>query len=298
MMDIFALDLSKFNYLKNVLLKEISTFKIGGVIRYFFQPESKSELINLIRILDDHHIHFHLIGRASNILFADEMKTEIIISTLSVKNISVLNNQITIDGGFLLRELCYRCAENDLTGLEGLSGIPGTVGGAVYMNAGAYGYAISDYLQEVTAYHRERKKILTYNKEDCGFDYRKSRFMDDKYIILGIKIKLQKGNKKQILKKMKSYEIKRSQKQPLDYPSAGSIFKKPSLNFHPAYEIEQLGLKGHTVGGACVSTKHSGFIINKNKASAKDVKKLISHLQKQILKKTGIFLETEIKFFE
>ncbi|MEA1884711.1 MAG: UDP-N-acetylmuramate dehydrogenase [Thermotogota bacterium] len=297
-MDITALDLSKFNYKKNVLLNEISTFKIGGVINYFFQPKSQSELINIVRLLDEHHIHFHLIGRASNILFADEMKTEVGISTLLVKSNSLSNHEITVDGGFSLRELCYICAENDLTGLEGLSGIPGTVGGAVYMNAGAYGYTISDFLTKVTVFHRDNNNIITYNKEECGFDYRKSRFMDDKHIILGIKINLQKGNKEQILNEMKSYEIKRSQKQPLDYPSAGSIFKKPSLNFHPAYEIELLGLKGYTIGGACVSTKHSGFIINQKDASAHDVKNLINHLQKKIFKKTGIFLETEINFFD
>ncbi len=180
MMDITTLDLSEFNYTKNVLLKALSTFKIGGRISVFFQPKSQYELIQLIRLLDDHHIHFHLIGRASNILFADEMKTEVAISTLSLKNIIHKNQELTIDGGFLLRELCYLCAENGLMGLEGLSGIPGTVGGAVYMNAGAFGFNISDYLTAVIAYHRESKKIITYTKEECGFNYRKSSFMDDK----------------------------------------------------------------------------------------------------------------------
>jgi UDP-N-acetylmuramate dehydrogenase len=298
MMDITALDLSKFNYSKNVLLKEISTFKIGGVIKYFFQPKSQLELINIIHLLDEHHIQFHLIGRASNILFADEMKTEAVISTLSVKNVSRSNNEITVDAGYSLRELCYFCSENDLTGLEGLSGIPGTVGGAVYMNAGAYGYTISDYLKEVTVFHRKYNKIITYDKEECEFDYRKSCFMDNKQIILEIKLNLKKRNKQQIINEMKRYEVKRSQKQPLNYPSAGSVFKKPSQVFHPALEIELLGLKGCTIGGACVSTKHSGFIINKKDATAIDVKKLVSHLQKLILKKTGIFLETEIEYFE
>jgi len=298
MKNISSLDVSNFHYKKDIWMNEISTFKIGGVIKFYFQPESQSELIQLISFLDDNQISFHLIGRASNILFADEMKTEVAISTLSMKNISFSVNQVTVDGGFSLRRLCYQCAENKLTGLEGLSGIPGTIGGAVYMNAGAYGYAISDYLTEVTAYNRESKTIISYDKEACGFDYRKSRFMDDKHIILGIKINLQRGSKKQILNKMKYYEVRRSQKQPLDYPSAGSIFKKPSLDFHPAYEIEQLGLKGYSIGGACVSSKHSGFIINKKNASACDVKNLILYLQKQILKQTGILLETEIKFFE
>ena len=298
MMTIHSLDISNFHYKKNISMNKISTFKIGGAVKFFFQPESQGELIQLVQLLDDNQIPFYLIGRASNILFADEMKTEVTISTLSMKNISFSFNQITVDSGFSLRELCYQCAENELKGLEGLSGIPGTIGGAIYMNAGAYGYSISDYISEVTAYHREVKKTITYTKEACGFDYRKSRFMDDKHIILGTKLNLQKGNKEQIAKEMKTYEISRSEKQPLDYPSAGSIFKKPSLDFHPAYEIEQLGLKGYSVGGACVSSKHSGFIINKKNASATDVKKLISYLQKRIFKKTGIFLETEINFFE
>lgn len=298
MMDITALDLSNFNYSKNVFLKEISTFKIGGSINFFFQPKNQSELINIVRILDKHHTHFHLIGRASNILFADEMKTQVAINTLLLKNISLLNKEITVDGGFSLRELCYFCAENNLTGLEGLSGIPGTIGGALYMNAGAYGYVISDFLTEVTVFHRDKNKIITYKKEECDFDYRKSCFMDNKQIILEIKLNLRNRNKKQIINEMKEYEAKRSQKQPLNYPSAGSVFKKPSQDFHPALEIEMLGLKGYTVGGACVSTKHSGFIINKKNATANDVKKLISHLQTQIFKKTGFLLETEIIFFE
>ena len=297
-MDIAALDLSKFNYTKNIWLKDICTFKIGGQIQYFFKPTNQTELIDLIHLLDTQHIPFHLIGRASNILFADVMKTKVVISTLSVKNISLSNGHITVDGGCSLRELCYRCAEKGWSGLEGLSGIPGTVAGAVYMNAGAYGHAISDCLIQVTTYHRKNRQIMTTTKDNCVFDYRKSCFMNQQHIILDVQLTLNRENKDQIIRKMKAYEQQRSQKQPLNYPSAGSVFKKPSQDFHPAYEIDTLGLKGYSIGGAAVSSKHAGFIINQNRATANDVKNLIQHLQQKILEKTGIFLETEIIFFD
>jgi len=290
--------LEPFNYKENVSLQLQSTFKIGGKARFFFQPKQPSQLVKLIQILDENKINFLVFGRASNIVFADVMKTDYIITTRSMKHLDIFNNEIKVEAGLPLRTLCYRCAQASLSGLEGLSGIPGSVGGAVYMNAGAYGYTISDYLTEVRVYDRKQKTIRILPKEDCGFDYRESLFQQRNQCVLQIKLKLKKRNQVCILADMKSIELKRTQKQPLDYPSAGSVFKKPSQDFHPALEIESLGLKGYAIGGACVSQKHSGFIITKNQATAKDVKRLIGYLKEKVYNKTGISLETEIEFFE
>src|SRR6056297_94139 len=297
-MDFIQSHLTSFNHQKNISLKSVSTFKIGGNAKYLFLPLQRSELIQLIKYFDEKQICFLLFGRASNILFSDEMKTDFLISTKFLNKLTIIDKHVTVEAGFPLRELCYRCAEVGLTGLEGLSGIPGTVGGGVYMNAGAYGFTISDYLTDVTVFDRKQQKIITYSKKACGFGYRRSRFTDRNQIILFMKMKLKSGDKEHILQQMRSYELNRSQKQPLNYPSAGSVFKKPTCEFHPALEIEKLGLKGYTIGGACVSQKHSGFIINKNHATAMDVKKLINYLKQQILKKTNVLLETEIDFFE
>ena len=298
MTDITAKALTKFHLKENAPLKDQSTFKIGGKARYLFLPKNESELIDLIKFLDKKKLRFLLFGRASNILFADEMKTDFIISTKLLNRREFSVDYTLIETGLSLRELCYQCAEKELSGLEGLSGIPGTVGGAVYMNAGAYGYSFSDAISEVIVYDRKKMSYRTFTKNACGFEYRKSSFMQQNEIILMVKLKLQKGNKEEILKSMKSYELKRAQRQPLNYPSAGSVFKKPSQDFYPAAIIEQLGLKGFCVGGACISSKHSGFIINTNHASANDVKCLIEHIREKVFEKTGIFLETEIEYFE
>ncbi len=284
--------------LENTSLKALSTFKIGGKVRFLFLPNQISQLIQLFDYLDENHIRFILFGRASNILFADEMSTAYAVSTLSLTRSAVHSNIVEIQAGYPLRSFCYLCAQKNLAGVQGLSGIPGTIGGAIYMNAGAYGFEIADQLVDVNVYDLQKKKIITYDRDSCHFAYRKSRFMDHTQIILSARFQLEYANKETIMNEMKDFEMKRSQKQPLDYPSAGSVFKKPSSDFYPALEIDKLGLKGFCVGGACISSKHAGFIVNKGNATALDVKKLIEFIREKIAQKTGIQIETEIEFYQ
>jgi len=284
--------------LENTSLKELSTFKIGGNVRFLFLPEKISQFIELIDYFDENHIQFMLFGRASNILFADEMSTSYAVSTLSLRKSAVHSNIVDVQAGYPLRNFCYLCAQENLSGVQGLSGIPGTIGGAIYMNAGAYGFSISDRLIDVSVYDFTKKKITTYEKDSCHFAYRKSRFMDHTQIILSARFQLEFANKETVLNDMKEYDIERSKKQPLDFPSAGSVFKKPTSDFHPASEIDKLGLKGFCVGEACISSKHAGFIVNKGHATAKDVKMLIEIIKEKIAQNTGVHLETEIEFFE
>ena len=184
--------------------------------------------------------------------------------------------------------------DNNLSGMEELYGIPGTVGGAVYMNAGAYGGEISSCIETVEVFDLNEGNIKQFNKKDCCFGYRKSFFMNDNYVILSAVLKLTKSSKESICQKMNDYMSRRKEKQPLEYPSAGSVFKRPEGCFAGAL-IEQCGLKGYQIGGARVSDKHAGFIVNVGGATCEDVMRLIEHIKNEVMQKFGIELECEIK---
>ncbi|HOO33116.1 MAG TPA: UDP-N-acetylmuramate dehydrogenase [Thermotogota bacterium] len=291
--------LKRYNHLTDVSLKDYSTFKIGGTAKYLFQPLSLFEFTGLIQELEEDHIPYHIIGRGSNILFADEMKTKCIIVTSSLNQIGTRENKIIAECGAPLRSVCYTCLKDNLSGMEGLSGIPGTVGGAVYMNAGAYGFSVDRLLSTVEVFNRKDFSFETLDNRECRFSYRNSIFMDSDLLILRATFVLERketANEIEIL--MSDFERRRAEKQPLDFPSAGSVFKKPHDNFYPAKVIQELGLKGFTVGGAGVSEKHSGFIINRKNASSEDVRMLIEHVREKVIEKTGIFLQTEIKYMD
>lgn len=297
-MKIDSFALNHFHIIKNELLKNHSTIRIGGHAKNFLMPQKETELIELTDLLTNYQEKYILFGRGSNIVFADTMKTEYVISTKSINKLDTKLNLISVQAGQSLRELCYHCAKKGLSGLEGLSGIPGTVGGAAYMNAGAYGCSFSDNIYEIRAYNRKKRKIITLKNIECEFDYRKSIFMERDHIILSVSLKLKTEDVQKIKNKMIDYECRRNMNQPLDTPSAGSVFKKPFSDFYTARIIEELGLKGFCIGDACVSEKHSGFIVNRNKATAEDVKQLMAYIAKRIYDKTGVKLSAEIEFFE
>lgn len=290
--------LSGFHLIENENLKNQSTIKIGGYAKNFLIPETETELIELINLLDAHKEKYIIFGRGSNIIFADTMKTEHVISTKSINKIQMELDIISVQAGQSLRELCYLCAREGYSGLEGLSGIPGTVGGGAYMNAGAYGYTFSDSIREIRAYDRKSRKIISLNNKECHFDYRKSIFMNTDQVILSVSLALKKQESEEIKKRMAAYEHKRAMSQPLDMPSAGSVFKKPFKDFYTARIIEELGLKGFCIGDACVSEKHAGFIVNKKMATSRDVKQLMAYIVEQVYEKTGERLSAEIEFFE
>ena len=192
-----------------------------------------------------------------------------------------------------MAKLSAEAKNAELTGLEFASGIPGSLGGAIYMNAGAYGGEMKDVITEVS-YIDDDGKVITINGADCGFGYRKSIFTQGNKIIISAKITLNKGNKDEILATMRDLNARRKEKQPLEYPSAGSTFRRPEGHFAGAL-IESSGLKGCRIGGAEVSEKHAGFIINADNATAKDVCDLIAHVQKVVKEKHGVDLEPEVK---
>lgn len=236
---------------------------------------------------------FFVLGNGSNLLFTDDFHNGIYISTLKLCNISSDGDIITADCGARLSSVCNYAASLSLSGMEELSGIPGTVGGAVYMNAGAYGGEIKDTLIK-TVYLTKSGEVKEIDNENHLFGYRQSIFQKSGNIILSSSFKLTKGNKNEIKEKMTELLKRRNEKQPLNYPSAGSTFKRPE-GYFAGKLIEDCGLKGYTLGGACVSDKHCGFVINKDNASSDDILKLIAHIKETVHKNFGVKLEEEVK---
>ena len=284
------------NILKNEKLSKHCTFKTGGTCSCVVLPQNADELIKIISFLKNNNADFEIIGNGSNILFADGHLDKIIIKTTRLNNISVLGNEITAESGARLSAVCNVALENSLAGMECLNGIPGTMGGAVYMNAGAYGSEIKDVCIK-TFYLDENLDIKEKEFDSHEFSYRHSFFSDKKCIILKSVLRLQKGDKSEIKAKMAEYIEKRNDKQPLNFPNAGSTFKRPE-GYFAGKLIEDCGLKGYHIGDACVSEKHSGFIVNKGNATTSDIIKLIEHVQKEVKDKFGVELETEVRIIK
>ncbi len=293
-------ELKNYTDEKNILINENlskhCTFKTGGTCSCVVLPDSSDELIKIVSFLKSKNAAFEIIGNGSNILFPDGHLDKIIIKTTHLNNISVLKNEITAEAGARLAAVCNVALENSLTGMECLNGSPGTIGGAVYMNAGAYGGEIKDVCVK-TFYLDENMDIKTKEFDDHEFSYRHSFFSDKKHIILKSVLRLQEGNKTEIKEKMAEFIEKRNEKQPLNYPNAGSTFKRPE-GYFAGKLIEDCNLKGYSIGGACVSEKHSGFIVNKGNATTEDVLKLIKHVQNEVKKNFGVKLETEVKLIK
>lgn len=278
-------------------LSSITSFKIGGNASFVIYPTTIDELASLSAFCSSVSIPSIVIGNGSNLLFSDSGYEGAVIVTTQIKDIKISGASVTVGCGASLTHLASVVSEHSLTGLEFAYGIPGTVGGAVYMNAGAYGGEIKDVCVSVTVYDSESGEIYDVKSEECGFGYRVSVFQNGDKIILGARLILADGDKADITEKMSSLMQQRIDKQPLNYPSAGSVFKR-----YPGYFagklIEEAGLKGYTIGGAQVSEKHAGFIINIGNATASDVLSLIDYIRNVIKENVGIVLETEIKYIE
>lgn len=278
---------------KNEPLKDHCSFKTGGLCEFFLIPENSEELIAVVKRCRERNFPFFIVGNGSNILFTDEFHKGAYISLSKLNGISEKDGIITAEAGVKLSELCGFAAKEELSGLEELSGIPGTVGGAVFMNAGAYGGEIKDTLIK-SIYIGKNSEIAEINASEHKFGYRRSVFQENGGIILSSQFRLKKGNKEEIKKKTIELLKKRSDKQPLNYPSAGSTFKRPE-GYFAGKLIEDSGLSGFSVGEAEVSEKHCGFVINKGGASSSDIIALIKHIQKTVYEKYGVMLETEVK---
>ena len=286
----------------NEPLKKHTTFRIGGAADLLITPQSEEQLIKLFKYIKENCIRYVIIGNGSNLLFSDEGYRGIVVKIgselSSIEAIPCENGMIINAGaGTLLSKLALFACENSLTGLEFASGIPGNVGGAVLMNAGAYDGEISQVLVRSTYLDCENLSVCTKNFDEHDFSYRHSSYENDGYLILSASFLLKKGNKEDILSKMKDLNNRRITKQPLEFPSAGSTFKRPAGLFAGKL-IEDANLKGYTVGGAKVSEKHCGFVINTGNATCEDVLGVIKYVQNTVFAKFGVELETEVKIIE
>lgn len=276
--------------LNNEPMSKHTSFRTGGNADTFIKVESAEDIINIIKEYDNPIF----IGNGSNLLVSDDGIRGTVVQIYDEFNQISLKeeNVIHADAGALLSKIAAFARDNCLTGFEFASGIPGTAGGAVFMNAGAYGGEMKDVV--VNVYAIENGKEVVYNCEEMQFDYRSSVAMKKNLIISGVDYKLTKGNKDKINEIMIDLNSRRREKQPLEYPSAGSTFKRPE-GYFAGKLIMDSGLSGYTVGGAMVSTKHCGFVINTGKATSTDIYNLIKDVQRIVLDKMGVKLETEVR---
>ena len=275
-------------------LSKHTTFKIGGVADTYVKVTSLSKLSTILKECRESDIDYMIIGNGSNILASDDGYRGVVIRLDGdFRKIALVDDDTVYCGaGATLAALCKFALNNGLSGLEFAWGIPGSVGGAVFMNAGAYGGEMKDVVYSVNHLTKYGEPGRT-EKDDLQFGYRTSVYRQNNAIITGATLKLRKDNPEDIRARMDDYLGRRSSKQPLEYPSAGSVFKRPAGAYAGAL-IEQCGLKGHSHGGAQVSEKHAGFIINKANANANDVKSLIREVQTKVYDETGYNLECEL----
>ncbi|MBQ9550697.1 MAG: UDP-N-acetylmuramate dehydrogenase [Lachnospiraceae bacterium] len=278
---------------KNEPMNVHTTFRTGGNADLFLMPENASQLSKLIKCFRDEKEDFFIIGNGSNLLVSDRGFRGVIIQiTENFSGTEVKDLEIKAGAGALLSKIADTALKNSLTGFEFASGIPGTAGGAMVMNAGAYGGEMKDVVKEVEVLDREGS-YLTLQNEDMDFSYRNSAVREKGYIVLNVTFSLEKGDSESISSKMKELAEKRREKQPLEYPSAGSTFKRPEGNFAGKL-IMEAGLRGFTIGGARVSEKHCGFVVNAGGATSDDIYNLIKEVQQKVRENSGIMLEPEV----
>lgn len=271
-----------------------TTFKIGGPCDVMVIPENIDDIRNIVLLCRGEDIPLTVMGNGSNMLVRDGGIRGVVLKISdNFCYITKNNNVITAQAGALLSTVAHKAMNSSLTGLEFASGIPGTVGGGVMMNAGAYGGELKDALI-YSVYMDNEGEIVRIGCDEHGFGYRKSIFSDKNYIILESAFSLEKGDRSEIKATMADLNKRRRDKQPLTIPNAGSAFKRPAGHYAGAL-IEQCKLKGSRFGGACVSEKHAGFIVNDREAMAKDVEQLLEYVQKTVYNKTGVRLEPEIR---
>lgn len=286
----------------NVNLSKYSSMKTGGVAEKCYFPESVAQIIEVLSVLEKTGERYHVLGNMSNVLIPDENIDFVPVITTGVNKVTVTENadntvSVYAECGCMLTKLAYDACKKGFAGMVFAYGIPGTVGGAVFMNAGAYGSEISAVAEFVDCYDCKNDKKIRLTAEECKFGYRKSVFAENGFIILGASFRLQKGNADELVSEARATMQKRIDKQPLEYPSCGSAFKRPEGHFAGAL-IEQSGLKGFSVGGAQVSEKHAGFIINKGGATTKDVTDLMEAVCKKVKEDSGVNLEPEIRILK
>ena len=272
-----------------------TTFRIGGPADYFLLPSSSEEVKGILEICKEESLQYFILGNGSNLLVSDEGYRGVIIQLYrNYGGLTVEGTEIRAGAGVLLSQIAAAARNESLTGFEFAGGIPGTLGGAVVMNAGAYGGELKDVLKEAVVMDREGN-IFTIPVEKLAMGYRTSLVKTAGYLVLEVVISLKKGSQEEIRDTMKDLADRRISKQPLEYPSAGSTFKRPE-GYFAGKLIMDAGLRGYQVGGAQVSEKHCGFVINKGNATAADVCRLMADVQAKVQEQFGVTLEPEVKF--
>lgn len=293
----FVENQSEYVVMPNKATSELCSFKIGGKCAAAVYPKTPESFVALIRQLNEKQLKYEIIGNGTNVVFCDELYDGIAVCTSKMNKISKSGNTLIAQCGTSLNSLCNKAAQLSLSGLEFAYGIPGSVGGGTFMNAGAYGGEMKDVVTEVTAYDTVNDIIITLGNKECEFAYRDSIFQHKNYVILSTCVTLCEGEVNAIKSKMNELMGQRRTKQPLNYPSAGSTFKRYPGKY-TGQMIDQAGLKGKRVGGACVSELHAGFVVNVGNATCKDVKELVEIIKTEIKKREGIEIECEIRFIE
>lgn len=280
---------------KDISIKKLTTYKVGGVARVLIYPKNERKLVILLKLIKKYNLPYKIIGNGSNLIFSDKAYEGVLIKLTELNQIELFENKIRVGAGYSLIKLSRVALKHSLTGLEFAAGIPATVGGAVFMNAGAYKSDMGYIVQSIRVLTPDFKIIELENRE-LNFHYRTSFLKTHRdYICLEALIKLKKGNKVLIDRVMRERLQRRMESQPLNYPSAGSVFRNPKDQFSGEL-IEKAGLKGFRIGGAMVSDKHANFIINKGNATAQDVRDVIFYTQEKVKEKYDVDLLFEQEF--
>jgi len=275
----------------NEMMSKHTSFCIGGPADLYAEPKDKFDLLTLVNFLQEQNIPFTMLGNGSNVLISDSGLRGVVINLESgLNNISYENNLVVVESGVMLNRFVGFCIQRELKGVEMLAGIPGTIGGAILMNAGAHGGEISDYIVDVEVIRD--KKFQTVVKEEAQFQYRSSGFRSE--VIVSARFQLQQGMKDEMINVRKEMLKKRNATQPLDLPNSGSVFKNPKP-LYAAKLIEECGLKGMKIGNAAISEKHANFIVNVGNAKADDVLSLMKLAKKTVKEKCNVDLELEVK---
>lgn len=289
--------LDKNRILRSELIKNHTTFHIGGEVEYLLLPKSEEEIIEILKICKKNNKNIMVLGSGSNILHTDKKTDKVVIKLeKNFSNVYLNKDTIIAESGISMKDISYFALENSLTGLEFASGIPGTIGGGTYMNAGAYDGELKNVITNVHTVDLEGNKKI-YSNEEMQFAYRKSILMNKNEIITKVELKLMPGDYDEIKSKIDDLTYKRESKQPLSEYSAGSTFKRPKDNYASKL-IEEANLKGYEFKNAKVSEKHSGFVINKGDCTFDEMKDFLNMIKEKVYEKSGILLEEEVRIIE
>ncbi|MBQ6815361.1 MAG: UDP-N-acetylmuramate dehydrogenase [Lachnospiraceae bacterium] len=275
------------------------TFRVGGNATYYVSVPGEDELVDIIALMKEHEdIPYYIIGNGSNMLFTDAGYKGLIVEICNkFSDIDIYDCRIIAKAGAMLSKVAKMAYEEGLTGMEQLSGIPGTIGGAVAMNAGAYGSEIKDIIVSAKVLDVKNGQVKILERDELNLGYRHSIIMEENYIVIEAIFDLKRGKREDIKQEMDRCTGLRKEKQPLEYPSAGSTFKRPE-GYFAGKLVQDAGLSGYTVGGAMVSQKHCGFVVNKGGATAQDILDVIAHCQREVKEKFGVELEPEVRIIQ